>query len=173
MVVPKKYTIGSREIRHSRNNHPPIPKVPQNLPNHEPAKHSTRANGLVRAYAACTNQGPVRQYNEDRVSIILNFNKPEHCTDWKKAAYFGVFDGHGGVDCADYLRDSLHTFVVKEKRYVICLSQLSEQYPRRPFPSVLPLLDSFLIKMQIAAATGQIRELRDCGVHLRRHVLHR
>jgi hypothetical protein len=125
MVVPKKYTIGSREIRHSRNNHPPIPKVPQNLPNHEPAKHSTRANGLVRAYAACTNQGPVRQYNEDRVSIILNFNKPEHCTDWKKAAYFGVFDGHGGVDCADYLRDSLHTFVVKEKRYVICLSQLS------------------------------------------------
>lgn len=70
----------------------------------------------MRSYAACTNQGPVRQYNEDRVSIILNIAKPDHCTDWKKAAYFGVFDGHGGVDCADYLRDSLHTFLVKEKR---------------------------------------------------------
>jgi len=28
-------------------------------------------------------------------------------------AYFGVFDGHGGMHCADYLRDNLHNFVSK------------------------------------------------------------
>jgi hypothetical protein len=121
MVLPKKYNIGSREIRHNKNSHPSTPKVAQNLSNYEPAKHSNKSNGLVRSYAACTNQGPVRQYNEDRVSIILNIAKPEHCVDWKKAAYFGVFDGHGGVDCADYLRDSLHTFLVKEKRFICIL----------------------------------------------------
>lgn len=116
MIVPKKYNIGTREIRHNKNTHPIIPRVMQNLPNHEPAKYSTKPNGLVKSYAACTNQGPVRQYNEDRVSIILNIARPEHCTDWKKAAYFGVYDGHGGVDCADYLRDSLHNFLMKDKR---------------------------------------------------------
>jgi len=31
-------------------------------------------------------------------------------------AYFGVFDGHGGTNCADFLRDNLHLFVSKEKR---------------------------------------------------------
>ena len=48
------------------------------VPNHEPTKCSLRRNGIVRAYAANTNQGLVRGYNEDRVSIILNIVKPEH-----------------------------------------------------------------------------------------------
>ena len=48
------------------------------IPNHEPTKCSLKRNGIVRAYAANTNQGLVRNYNEDRVSIILNIVKPEH-----------------------------------------------------------------------------------------------
>ena len=48
------------------------------VPNHEATKCSLRRNGIVRAYAANTNQGLVRGYNEDRVSIILNIVKPEH-----------------------------------------------------------------------------------------------
>jgi hypothetical protein len=46
------------------------------LPNYEPTKHSSSRNGVIRAYAANTNQGIVRDYNEDRVSIILNIVKP-------------------------------------------------------------------------------------------------
>jgi protein phosphatase PTC2/3 len=46
------------------------------IPNHESTKHSLKRNGVVRAYAANTNQGLVRTYNEDRVSIILNILKP-------------------------------------------------------------------------------------------------
>ena len=47
------------------------------IPNHEQTKCSFKRNGIVRAYAANTNQGLVRNYNEDRVSIILNIVKPE------------------------------------------------------------------------------------------------
>lgn len=36
-----------------------------------------KENGYVVAYGANTNQGIVRDYNEDRVSIILNVRKPE------------------------------------------------------------------------------------------------
>lgn len=105
-----------RDIRHHNNKRPILPKILSSISNFEKAKHSLKANGVVKAYAASTNQGPVRDYNEDRVAIILNIAKPEHVLEWKKAAYFGVFDGHGGVDCADFLRDNLHVYVSKEKR---------------------------------------------------------
>ena len=40
-----------------------------------PGKVSLRSYGPIKAYAANTNQGIVRDYNEDRVSIIINLNK--------------------------------------------------------------------------------------------------
>jgi protein phosphatase PTC2/3 len=40
------------------------------------SKCSNKKNGIVRAYAANTNKGIIRNYNEDRVSIILNILKP-------------------------------------------------------------------------------------------------
>jgi len=86
------------------------------IPNKEPTKCSIKRNGIVRAYAAITNQGLVRTYNEDRVSIILNITKPSHRKDevWPKCSFFGVYDGHGGHNCAEFLRDQLHHFVVKQ-----------------------------------------------------------
>ena len=34
--------------------------------------------------------------------------------NWPKCSFFGVYDGHGGANCADFLRDNLHQFVIKE-----------------------------------------------------------
>ena len=77
------------------------------IPNHEQTKCSFKRNGIVRAYAANTNQGLVRNYNEDRVSIIMNISKPpDHkSTKWPVCSFFAIYDGHGGVACADYLKD--------------------------------------------------------------------
>eukprot|EP00826_Nyctotherus_ovalis_P058915 TRINITY_DN8147_c0_g1_i29.p1 TRINITY_DN8147_c0_g1~~TRINITY_DN8147_c0_g1_i29.p1 ORF type:complete len:316 (-),score=57.49 TRINITY_DN8147_c0_g1_i29:324-1271(-) len=93
-------------------------------PNYKPAKCSLKGNGLIKAYAVNTNKGLVRyllplsarNYNEDRVSIILNIAKPADRTEevWPKCSFFGVYDGHGGSGCADFLRDNLHLFVIKE-----------------------------------------------------------
>ena len=53
-----------------------------------------------------------RNYNEDRVAIILNIMKPkskEGKVDyWPKCSFFGIYDGHGGSQCAEFLRDYLH-----------------------------------------------------------------
>lgn len=43
-----------------------------NLPNFENTKCSIKENGVIKAYGANTNQGLIREYNEDRVSIVLN-----------------------------------------------------------------------------------------------------
>ena len=76
-----------------------------------PGKVSTRSYGPIKAYAANTNQGIVRDYNEDRVSIIININQPNYSknkkANWPKASYFSIFDGHGGNKCAEFLRDNL------------------------------------------------------------------
>ena len=60
-----------------------------------------------------------RNYNEDRVSIILNIVKPQQRSKeiWPKCSFFGVYDGHGGSFCADFLRDNLHQFVMKEPSF--------------------------------------------------------
>ena len=77
-----------------------------------PGKVSTKSYGPIKAYAANTNQGIARDYNEDRVSIIININQPNNNknkekVNWPKASYFSVFDGHGGNKCAEFLRDNL------------------------------------------------------------------
>jgi protein phosphatase 2C family protein 2/3 len=103
--------------------------VPSFIAPFEPTRASVRKSGLVHAYAANTHQGLIRNYNEDRVSIITNINKIQTNPPSKTnvgviesgddkslvpCAFFAVYDGHGGANCADYLRDSLHDFIVKE-----------------------------------------------------------
>ena len=90
------------------------------MKNYETTKISSKKNGPIKSYAANTNQGILRDYNEDRVSIILNVAKPDwkrNITNWPKISFFGVFDGHGGHSWPDFLRDYLHTFIVKDQSF--------------------------------------------------------
>ena len=74
---------------------------------YEAAKYASKKNGVVISYSANTNQGIIRNYNEDRVSIILNIIKPKNkeVREWPRCSYFAIYDGHGGQNCADFLRD--------------------------------------------------------------------
>lgn len=74
---------------------------------------------VVKGFAANTDQGLVRKYNEDRVSIILNFAKPKSYNKekWPVSSFFGVFDGHGGHSCAEFLKENLHKFVIKDPEF--------------------------------------------------------
>ncbi len=80
---------------------------------------SARGLGLVTGYAANTTEGLVRSYNEDRVSILLNIVEPtsRRHEKWPKCSFFGLYDGHGGAGCTDFLRDHLHHYVVKQPSF--------------------------------------------------------
>ena len=41
----------------------------------------------------------------------------ENNKDWPKAAFFGVYDGHQGSACAEFLRDNLHKFILRDKNF--------------------------------------------------------
>jgi len=84
------------------------------LPVIEPSKTSKKQIGVISAFAANTHMGTVRNYNEDRVSIILNIAKPKNKPDeliWPSASFFAIYDGHGGNSCAEFLKENLHHYV--------------------------------------------------------------
>lgn len=101
--------------------------IPSTIPAFDPPRTSTKRNGCMKAYAANTHQGLIRNYNEDRVSIIMNINRMHKYVNeksgakgvnnafdgekWPRCAFFAVYDGHGGSLCCDFLRDHLHEYV--------------------------------------------------------------
>ncbi len=88
------------------------------FPQYETTKCSNRSIGNIAAYAVNTYQGIIRNYNEDRVSIILNIAKPQTFQgNWPRCSFFGIYDGHGGASCSDFLRDQLHTYVIKDPNF--------------------------------------------------------
>jgi protein phosphatase 2C family protein 2/3 len=50
------------------------------------------------------------------LNIVRPKNKDEN-ERWPKCSFFGIFDGHGGSLCADYLRDNLHHFIVRDENF--------------------------------------------------------
>lgn len=84
------------------------------LPKLEFSKCSSKKNGVIKAYSANTHQGLIRNYNEDRVAIILNIIKPANkkIQEWPSCSFFAIYDGHGGSKCAEFLRDNLHHYVI-------------------------------------------------------------
>ncbi len=88
--------------------------------NLSPGKISSKSFGVIISYAANTNQGIVRDYNEDRVSVVINMNKPKFynkSTSWPKVSYFGVFDGHAGNKCAEFMRDNLLIYICNNEYF--------------------------------------------------------
>lgn len=77
-----------------------------------------KSSSVVKAFGANTNEGIVRNYNEDKVSIVLEITKPANLSgeEWPKCSFFGVYDGHGGAACADFLRDNLYRYVINFSR---------------------------------------------------------
>lgn len=76
---------------------------------------SSQNFGKIRAYCSNTHKGLIREINEDRISIIPKIPKPSSChlDHWPKCSYFGLFDGHGGKECSNFLKDNLHNLIIQ------------------------------------------------------------
>lgn len=82
---------------------------------------------MIESYAANTHNGISRNYNEDRISIVLDLKKPGLTKQQiaamgpqdpnRKISFFAIFDGHGGSGCAEFLRDNLHNFIAKQDSF--------------------------------------------------------
>ena len=80
---------------------------------------SLKSYSGVKAYAANSYPGIIRNYNEDRIVIIPHVKKPKTFTGkiWPKVGYFAVYDGHAGVKCADFLKQNLHNYIFQDSNF--------------------------------------------------------
>ena len=91
-----------------------------NFPNYPIPKTSNHEiNNIIKSFAVNSYQGLLRNYNEDKVSIILTINKPKksNIKNWPQCSLFAIYDGHGGSKCSDFLRDNLHNYIVKNEYF--------------------------------------------------------
>lgn len=95
-----------------------VEEIKKFTPMLEKVKISNSAFSSIEAYSAVTHQGNFRNYNEDRVSIIMNVSKPQTFNgDWPKCSFFGLYDGHAGSLCSDFLRDNLHKYIFNDNNF--------------------------------------------------------
>ena len=72
-----------------------------------------------KEFGVQTDFGTVRKSNEDRVCIIQRISKDNPRSHFAPCAYFSLFDGHGGPDCADFLRDELYQLVTRTDNFIL------------------------------------------------------
>ena len=87
-----------------------------NLPysKYEKAEYSHQPFYNISGYAFNSYNGKVRGYNEDRTKTIVNYPKKLIVNGKKispRISYFGVFDGHGGEGCSNFLNSQLDSFL--------------------------------------------------------------
>jgi serine/threonine protein phosphatase PrpC len=77
---------------------------------------SEKPHGVMNAFGANTHQGISRNYNEDKVAIIANIQKPKHkqISPWPVCSFFAIYDGHGGHKCANFMKENLHWIIINQ-----------------------------------------------------------
>ncbi|XP_020532772.1 probable protein phosphatase 2C 47 isoform X2 [Jatropha curcas] len=80
---------------------------------------STENSGFLPVFrsGSCSEKGP-KQYMEDEYICVDNLN--QHLVAVKTpapGAFYGVFDGHGGIDAATFTRKNLLNFIVEDSQF--------------------------------------------------------
>ena len=108
----------------------PSPQKPQTAPislkilnkeydYYEKAKFSTKQIGALKSYSYNTFHGLFKEVNEDKIIVVNQIKKPasSKMKTWPKISYFGIFDGHGGEGCANFLKDNFLNFLIENKNF--------------------------------------------------------
>lgn len=80
---------------------------------------SSNSFGCIKSYGINSFKGYFKRDNEDRVSVIINIAKPKNVDKkWpNNLSYFGLFDGHGGNKCCDFLVKNYHKYLIKSPNF--------------------------------------------------------
>ena len=98
---------------------------------YESPKCSSKQVGPLKSFSYNTFQGLFKDYNEDRVSVCSLVKKPSSSKmkTWPKISYFGIFDGHGGEECSEFLKNNYMNYLVENANF--------------PFDIKLSMIESF------------------------------
>jgi protein phosphatase 2C family protein 2/3 len=98
---------------------------------YELPKFSSKQVGPLKSFSYNTFQGLFKDYNEDRVSVCSLVKKPSSSKmkTWPKISYFAIFDGHGGEECSEFLKNNYMNYLIENANF--------------PFDIKLSMIESF------------------------------
>lgn len=87
--------------------------------NYTNGSSSDKSFGIIKSYAMNTYIGLKKQTNEDKIVVVNHVKKPANSAirNWPKISYYGVFDGHGGENCAEFLKNNLLNYIIEAKDF--------------------------------------------------------
>lgn len=99
---------------------------------YERALCSSKPTGPLKAYSYNSYHGLCKKINEDKIIVVNQIKKPNSSKlkTWPKISYFGIFDGHGGEGCSEFLKDNFLQCLLKNPNFPIdikkCLTETFE-----------------------------------------------
>jgi len=100
-----------------------------------PVELSPNSFNKISGYGANSYNGIARNYNEDRIKVILDYKlrKTIHSANgniiYPNISYFGIYDGHGGNKCSNFLQEKLHTLLFESEYFPLyTLQAIYESY---------------------------------------------
>lgn len=97
----------------------------ENYAYYQQAKHSENSFDKIISYGVNTYRGVIRNYNEDRVTILINALISKANNDITKylknlkISYFSIYDGHAGNKCCEFLKKFLHHYIFESEFFPI------------------------------------------------------
>ena len=92
---------------------------------YESPKFSNKQIGPLKSFSYNSYQGLFKDYNEDKISISSLVKKPtsSKIKSWPKISFFSIFDGHGGEECSEFLKENYLKYLVKNKNFPFDIKQ--------------------------------------------------
>ena len=100
-----------------------------------PVELGSNSSNKISGYGANSYNGIKKNYNEDKVKIILDYQLEKTVYDNKgnimhpHISYFGIYDGHGGNKCSNFLQEKMHQFLFNSQYFPLyTLQAINESY---------------------------------------------
>ncbi len=86
---------------------------------YEKAICSNKQIGSLKSYSYNTFHGLFKEVNEDKVIVVNQIKKPasSKLKTLPKLSYFGIFDGHGGEGCSEFLKNNFLNYLIENKNF--------------------------------------------------------
>ena len=102
-----------------------------------PVELSTNSFCKISGYGANSYNGIVRNYNEDKLKVILDYKlqKTVHAANgniiYPNISFFGMYDGHGGNKCSNFLQEKFDSFLFNSEYFPLyTLQAINEAYTK-------------------------------------------
>jgi hypothetical protein len=117
-AIPK-LSLGKEKSPQPTSNVLSLDLLSKKYDEYELPKFSSKQIGPLKSYSYNTYQGLYKENNEDKVMVCSLLKKPTNSKMkiWPKISYFAVFDGHGGEECSEFLKENFDKYLIENKNF--------------------------------------------------------